>query len=145
MADGIGELGDIVEPLGKEEAVQLSESVRFRIVKGNAKGRPFGTPRNPRVPTAEEFNPKIGELKAGGLAGAIKGRKHGIFPEQAENIRKMSDEELLRFRPEDPISGNIQGDGFSITGGHHRLNEIIRRVEAGELSADTKVRILFHD
>jgi hypothetical protein len=53
MADGIEGLGDIVEPLGKEEAAQLSESVRFRIVKGNAKGRPFGTPRNPRVPTAD--------------------------------------------------------------------------------------------
>lgn len=57
----------------------------------------------------------------------------------------MSNEELLRFRPEDPISGHIQGDGFNITGGHHRLNEINRRVAAGELSADTKVRILFHD
>jgi hypothetical protein len=145
MADDIEGLGDIVEPLAEEEAAQLSESVRFRTVKGNAKGRPFGTPRNPRAPTVEEFNPKIGELKAGELAGAIKGRKHGIFPEQAENIRRMSDEELLRFRLEDPISGNIQGDGFNISGGHHRLNEIIRRVEAGELPADTKVRILFHD
>lgn len=145
MADGIEELGNIVEPLGKEEAAQLSENVRFRIVKGNSKGRPFGTPRNLRVPSVEEFNPKIGEIKAGDLAGSIRGRKHGIFPEQAENIGKMSDDELLRFRPADPISGNIQGDGFTITGGHHRLNEIIRRVEAGELSADTKVRILFHD
>lgn len=82
---------------------------------------------------------------AGTVVSLNKGRKHGIFPEQAENIRKMPDEELLRFRPEDPISGNIQGDGFIITGGHQRLNEIIRRVEADELSADTKVRILFHD
>jgi hypothetical protein len=57
----------------------------------------------------------------------------------------MSNEELLRFRPDDPISGVIQGDGFSITGGHHRLNEIIRRVEAGTLPKDTKIRILFHD
>jgi len=80
MADGIEGLGNIVEPLGREEAAQLSESVRFRIVKGNAKGRPFGTPRNSRVPAVEEFNPKVGELKAGDLAGAIKSRRHGIFP-----------------------------------------------------------------
>lgn len=136
---------NIIKPLGEEEATQLSEKVRFRIVKRDAKGKPFGTPRNPRVPTVEEFNPQIGEVNAGDLAGAIRGRKHGIFPEQAEKIQKMSTEELLRFRPEDPISGNIQGDGFNITGGHHRLNEIIRRVEAGALPPDTKVRILFHD
>lgn len=139
------ELSNIVEPLRKEEAAQLSEKVRFRIVKKDAKGKPFGTPRNPRVPTLEEFNPAIGELKAGDLAGAIVGRKHGIFPEQAENIQAMSNEELLQFRPEDPISGNIQGEGFNITGGHHRLSEILRRVQTGELSADAKVRILFHD
>lgn len=139
------ELRNIVKPLGKEEAAQLSESVRFRIVKGDPKGKPFGTPRNPRIPTIEEFNPTIGELNAGDVAGAINGRKHGIFPEQAENIRKMSNEELLQFRLEDPMSGNILGDGFNITGGHHRLNEIIRRVQAGELPADAKVRILFHD
>ena len=58
----------------------------------------------------------------------------------------MSDEELLRFRPEDPISGHIvEGGNFEITGGHPRLAEITRRVEAGELAADTVVRILFHD
>src|SRR5262249_10774475 len=138
-------LCNIVKPLGQEEAAQLSESVRFRIVRGDAKGRPFGTPRNPSVPTVEEFNPRIGELNAGDIAGPIKRRKHGIFPDQAENVSKMSDEGLLRLRPDDPISGVIQGDGFTITGGHHRLNEIIQRVEAGTLPRDTKVRILFHD
>src|SRR5205823_3686851 len=94
--------------------------------------------RNPRAPTVEEFNPRVGELNAGDLAGGIKGRKHGIFPDQAESISRMSNEELLRFRPDDPISGVIQGDGFGITGGHHRLNEIIRRVEAGTLPKDTE-------
>ncbi len=143
--NGIEGLCRILKPLGKDEAAQLSEVVRFRIVKGDAKGRAFGTPRNPCVPTAEEFNPQIGEIRAGEVAGAINGRKHGIFPEQAESIRKMSNEDLLRFRLEDPISGNIQGDGFAITGGHHRLNEIIRRVQAGELATDTPIRILFHD
>jgi hypothetical protein len=143
--NGIEGLCSIVKPLGQEEAAQLSEGVRFRIVRGDAKGRPFGTPRNPRVPTVEEFNPRVGELNAGDIGGAIKGRKHGIFPDQAESVSKMSNEDLLRFRPDNPISGVIQGDGFSITGGHHRLNEIIRRVEAGTLPKDTKIRILFHD
>jgi len=61
-------------------------------VRGDAKGRLFGTPRNPRAPTVEEFNPRIGELNAGDFAGAIKGRKHGIFPEQAESVGRMSNE-----------------------------------------------------
>lgn len=136
---------NIVKPLGQEEAAKLSEAVWYRIVRGDLKGRPFGTPRNPRPPTIEEFNPRFGDLLAGDIAGAIKGRQHGIFIEQAESVSRMSNEELLCFRPDDPMSGVICGDGFSITGGHHRLNEIIRRVEAGTLPRDTKVEILFHD
>jgi hypothetical protein len=143
--NGIEGLCSIVKTIGTEEAAQLSEGVRFRIVRGDAKGRSFGTPRNPRAPTVEEFNPRVGDLNAGDIGGAIKGRKHGIFPDQAESISRLSNEELLRFRPDDPISGVIQGDGFAITGGHHRLNEIIRRVEEGTLPKDTKIRILFHD
>lgn len=145
LHNGIEGLCSIVKRLGQEEAAQLSESVRFRIVRGDAKGRSFGTPRNPRAPTVEEFNPRIEELNAGDIGGAIKGRKHGIFPDHAESVARISNEELLRFRPDDPISGVLQGDGFSITGGHHRLNEIIRRVEAGTLSKDAKIGILFHD
>jgi hypothetical protein len=59
----------------------------------------------------------------------------------------MSNEELLKFRVNDPMSGNLNvtGDGFSITGGHHRLAEIIQRVKDGRLPADTPIRILFHD
>jgi hypothetical protein len=143
--NGIEGLCGLAKPLGREEAAQLNESVLSRIVKKDAKGRSFGTPRNPRLPTIEEFNPRVAEINAGDIAGAVKGQKHGIFPDQAESISRMSNEELLRFNPNDPISGVIQGDGFSITGGHHRLNEIARRVEAGLLPADTKVRILFHD
>ncbi len=133
------------KPLGKEEARQLPEAVRFRIVKGDQKGRPFGTPRNPRSPTIEEFNPRMAEIPAGELAGRITGRKHRIVPEQAERMKQLSNEELLRFRVDDPMSGHPTNGGFSITGGHHRMNEIIRRVHAGELPADTPVRILFHD
>ncbi len=48
---------------------------------------------------------------------------------------RLSDEDLLRFRVEDPMSGYGANGGFSITGGHHRMNEIIRRVQAGGLAA----------
>jgi len=132
-------------PLGGEEAGQLPAGVLCRIIKGDRKGRPFRTPRNPEIPTIAEFNPRMGEVPVGQLEVRITGRKHGIFPEQADQVRGMSREELLRFRLDDPISGHGTIDGFSITGGHHRLNEMIRRVEAGELPADHPVRILFHD
>lgn len=143
--NGLEGICSVVKPLGADEAAQLNEGVLYRIVRGDAKGRAFGTPRNPRPPTIEEFNPRIGEMRADQLAGRITGRKHGIFPEQAERVRQLSNEELLRFRVDDPMSGHATNGGFSITGGHHRMNEIIRRVQAGELPADTPVRILFHD
>lgn len=66
-----------------EEAGQLPQNVLFRIVRGDAKGRAFGTPRNPHVPTIEEFNPRIVEVRAGELAQAIVDRRHGIYLEQA--------------------------------------------------------------
>jgi hypothetical protein len=143
---GINSLGcRTIEPLRAEEKDQLAESVVFRITRGDAKGRPFGTPRNPRVPSMEEFNPHMGELCAGEIEGKIGGCRHGLFPEQVERVRQFSNEDLIRFRPEDPISGYAESGTFSITGGHHRLAEIIRRVQAGELPADTPIRILFHD
>lgn len=134
-----------MKPLGDAEAEQLPERVLYRTVKGDSKGRPFGTPRNPDPPTVEDFNPHIGEILAGELAGKINGRKHGSFPEQAERVKQFTNEELLRFRFDDPMSGHLNETGFSITGGHHRMDEIVRRVHAGELPADTPVRILFHD
>lgn len=146
MHNGIESLGCVVvKSLGAEEAAQLPESVLYRIVKPGEKGRLYGTPRNPDPPPLEEFNPQIGELKAGDLSSKIGGRRHGIFPEQAESVKQMSNEDLIRFRAEDPISGHAGDGSFTITGGHHRLNEIIRRVEAGQLAADTPIRILFHD
>jgi hypothetical protein len=142
---GIHSLGcRSIEPIGTE-AGWLSERVLFRIVRGDEKGRPFGTPRNPRTPTQEEFNPQFGELVAGHIGARIAGRRHGLSPEQVQWVRQLSNEELVRFRPEDPISGHAGSGCFSITGGHHRLAEMIRRVESGKLPADTPIRILFHD
>lgn len=136
---------DLVEPLAVDEADRLPDGVRCRIIKGDRKGRPFCTPRNPGPPTLAEFNPLIGVLAAGEVAGKVCGRRHSIFPAQAESVMQMSVEELLRFRPDDPMSGHAEPGGFAITGGHHRLHEIDRRVQSGELPAETPVRILFHD
>ncbi|MEP0883709.1 FG-GAP-like repeat-containing protein [Trichocoleus sp. ST-U3] len=121
------------------------DSLLARIVRGDAKGRAFGTPRNPRLPTIEEFNPRIQDVRAGDLEQSIVNTRHGIFPEQAESIRGLSNEELVRFRIEDPISGTGDSGNISLTGGHHRTAEIINRVTSGQLSPDTAVRILFHD
>ena len=145
--NGLEGLCSVVKPLGQEEAAQLSENVLFRQVKGDHKGRPFGQPTNPKTPTVADLNPKVAEIKAGDLESAIVGRKHGLDPRQAGPVSQMSNEELLKFRVNDPMSGNLNvtGDGFSITGGHHRLAEIIQRVKDGRLPADTPIRILFHD
>jgi hypothetical protein len=123
---------------------QLSIDVLFRIARGDFKGRPFGTPRNPRMPTVEEFNPHIGEVRVGDLKELIVRRRHGIFPEQAQRLSQMSNEDLIRLRLEDPISATEVAHGFSLTGGHHRTDEIMKRVQAGQLDPETIIRILIH-
>lgn len=114
-------------------------------MRGDARGRSFGTPRNPRLPTVEEFNPRIAEICAGDLETVICGRRHGLFPVQVESIRQMSDVDLIQFRPDDPISAVEAGSGLSLTGGHHRTAEITIRVRSGQLSPNTIIRILVHD
>lgn len=135
----------VVKAMEAEVAGQLPEKVLFRIARGDAKGRAFGTPRNPRVPTLEEFNPRIEEVPAGDLAKMIVGRRHGIFPEQAQRVSQLGNEELVCFRIEDPISATQAPNGLSLTGGHHRMSEIIQRVHAGLLDPNTIIRILLHD
>jgi len=131
-----------IEALPEEQA----ERLLYRIARGDAKGRPFGTPSNPRPPTVEEFNPRIVRIRAGDIQEAVTETRHGLFPEQQTSVGRLSNEELLRFRMEDPISAtqNPSG-GLSLTGGHHRTAEIMRRVAAGELSPDTLVEFLIHD
>jgi len=85
------------------------------------------------------------EIEAGQLSGAITGRKHGLVPEQVESIGKLTNDELLSFRIDDPISAFEFAGGLSLTGGHHRTAEIIKRVASGSLEPNTKVRILVHD
>lgn len=137
--------GYIKTPLDADIAAELPESVRLRIMRGDAKGRAFGHPRNPREPTAEEFNPRIGEVRAGDLAVTIVARKHGIVPEQAERVRQLGHDDLIRFHLDDPISAVEAGGGLSLTGGHHRTNEISQRVQAGTMDPNTIIRVLLHD
>jgi hypothetical protein len=132
-------------PLSAQLAERLRETVLYRIARGDADGRPFGTPRNPRLPTIQEYNPRIGEVAVGGLQELIVARKHGIFPDQAELMASWSDDELLRFRLDDPVSAVELEDGLSLTGGHHRVNEIVHRVQVGKLDPKTPLRILIHD
>jgi hypothetical protein len=126
-------------------AGDLPEHVLFRIVRGDASGRAFGTPRNPRAPTIVEFNPRFIEVRADDLARTIVSRRHGIFQEQAIRVSQLSDEELLRYRVEDPISATETPSGLALTGGHHRTNEIIERVRGGQLDPSAIIRILLHD
>lgn len=135
------DIGARIEALPEEEQARLLA----RVARGDAKGRPFGTPRNPRLPTVEEFNPRVEEVRAGDLEELVSETKHGIYPDQAESIGELSNEELVRFRMEDPISGTSNDEGLSLTGGHHRTAEIIARVKAGTLDPNTIVRILVHD
>jgi len=124
---------------------QLPEQVLFRIHRGDANGRAFGTPRNPRAPTLQEFNPRLVEVRAGDLAVLIVQRRHGIFPQQALQIGQLDNDEISRFRIEDPISAVKLDEGLTLTGGHHRTHEMIHRVAAGTMSPDAVVRILLHD
>jgi hypothetical protein len=133
------------EPPMSDDLGEIPEDVLYRIHRGDAKGRPFGTPRNPRAPTPEEFNPRLESIRAIDLEAEVVARRHGIEPEQARRVAGLGDEDLVRYRPEDPISAARVPGGLSLTGGHHRVDEIIRRARAGPLAPETIVRVLIHD
>jgi hypothetical protein len=135
-----------VRPLEAEIAQQLSlELLTARIVRGDHKGRPFGTPRNPNLATLADFSPRIAEIRAGDLAATIIERKHSLYPEQEERIRKMTNDELIRFNVEDPISATECSGGLSLTGGHHRTNEVSQRACSMQMDPSTIVEVLLHD
>lgn len=136
------EVREAIEGLPEEQA----ERLLYRINRGDAKGRAFGTPRNPHPPSVDEFNPRIREIRAGNVEREISQTKHGTFPDQEASIAKLSNDELIRFRIEDPISATpAPGGGVSVTGGHHRIAEIVRRVHTGQLPPNTPVPFLLHD
>lgn len=119
----------------------FDESVLYRIVKTDKKGRTYGGGRrgSPHEPTLEDFNPKLETVTAEDLVNFIP--KHGINDMQLTQIAELSNEDLIKFRGDDPISAN----GLDVTGGHHRMHEILRRVKAGTISPDTPIKIMFHD
>jgi hypothetical protein len=131
--------------MDSELATNLTESVLYRIVRGDSKRRSFGTPRNPRAPTMEEFNPRILAVAVGELSTLIAGVRHDIHPDQLERIANLADEELTRFRFDDPISATRAEGGLSLTGGHHRIHEVMRRVAIGRIETKAIIKILIHD
>jgi hypothetical protein len=124
---------------------KFSDDVLYRTQRVDNKGRPYGTPRNPSVPPIDVFNPRIADINAQDLPTLISGKMHGLHPDQQKRMLGLSNDDLLMFRYDDPISGVLTKDGFSITGGHHRLSEIQRRVDCGSIPKGTKVRVLIHD
>lgn len=136
------EVREAIGSLPGEEA----ERILYRINRGDAKGRAFGTPRNPNPPSIDEFNPRMREICAGDVEKEIAQTKHGAFPDQEASIANLSNDELIRFRIEDPISATpASSGGVSVTGGHHRIAEIARRVHSGQLPPNTPVPFLLHD
>ena len=124
--------------------VELPDSVLFRTGQVDAKGRPFGSPGNPNPPPVSVFNPRVYEMAAGDIK--IGATLHPTNPIQGGPVSRLSNAELTRFRLSDPISSRgLSGGSLNVTGGHHRLAEIQRRVDAGTLPPDTRVRILLHD
>ena len=109
--------GDQIFPLDSVVANELPAGVLCRIIKRDRKGRSFCNPRNPGPPTIVEFHPRIVAVPAGDLPVRISGRRHGIHPIQAEQIKSFTEDELLRFRLDDPISGHKVNGTFIITGG----------------------------
>lgn len=120
---------------------QLSDMVIWRIKRGDFKGRPFGggPGSSPHAPTLAEFNPRIETVRAGDLGEYIP--SNPIIDEQLNSVRQLSNEELIKFRMDDPISVS----GNQTTGGNHRIYEILNRINEGKLSPDTPIDLLRHD
>ena len=94
----------------------------------------------------ELFRPRIIKIQACKVAALIGNRRmHPLFHEQLVRVQELDNAELIRFRIEDPISVTKRPAGHSLTGGHHRTDEIDNRVKDGRLQADTLVEILLHD
>jgi hypothetical protein len=123
----------------------VPETVLARSEAKDKKGRTYGTPRNPGVAPLEKFNPKVAQIRAGLLEQLIKDRKHGIDERQAKSIAQLSNDDLTRYREDEPISALFKDGGLSLTGGHHRTNEIIQRVRSGKMSPDALVEVMIHE
>ena len=124
--------------------IELPDSVLYRSNATDAKGRPYGSPSNPNPAPLSVFNPRVYQTSVGNIK--INSTLHPTNTRQGGPISKLSNEELIRFRPEDPISSRgLPNGGLDVTGGHHRLAEILRRIQVGTLSPDTSIQLLLHD
>ncbi|MEU0878220.1 DUF6531 domain-containing protein [Lentzea sp. NPDC005914] len=124
---------------------EAREKILYRTNAVDKKGRPFGSPGNPNPPSIETFNPRFEDIRAGDLESHINSRMHGLYDEQVSSVSQLHSDDLVRWRPEDPISATRGADGLALTGGHHRTADIIQRVTSGTLDPNTIVRILVHD
>jgi RHS repeat-associated protein len=105
-----------------------------------------------RVPTEDEFDGQIVNVRAGDLRSTLDAR-HVEYPDQKDYPAASSNDELTQFRPHDPISGKPRNDGSGVlgqTGGHHRAAEIDRRThldpsDPNYLDPDTPVPVVVHD
>ena len=149
-------IGRVARPAGvPDPAVDLGAKIRsgetsldndvlFRTRARDPKGRLYGGPDNPALPPLSKVNPRIYVIDAGDLR--IGNAKHGENPAQTASVERMSNEELVRFRLDDPISSvGLNGGALDLSGGFHRSTEIMKRVQAGTMPANTPVWILLHD
>lgn len=67
---------------------------------------------------------------------------HGIDPNKAADLQRLSNEDLLRSfnNPADGGYVPVTRDG-RIMNGHHRIVELQRWIQNGDISADVRVRI----
>jgi RHS repeat-associated protein len=141
---GVGDAASLSRSLRTGEQ-RIPDSVLYRTKQKGPRGVPFGSPRNPDPPSLSVFNPRVYEMDAGKIH--VNSTMHPTNAIQGGPVGLLSNDELVRFRLEDPISSNGLGAGRSldVTGGHHRLAEIQRRVDAGLMPPDQKVWVLLHD
>jgi hypothetical protein len=121
----------------------LNPQVFWRTEAMDKKGRLY-TKLPRQVVTLAMMNPKAAEIRAGDLERLLVPR-HGLDLRQLRSLEPLTNEELLVFRPDDPLT-MIPRDGMlHLTGGHHRAAHIAMRVKAGTLSPDTPVVVLLHE
>ena len=78
--------------------------------------------------------------------------KHPLNPQQVEMVGQLSNEMLVQYNKEDPISGRRdfrKGDDFTypgsqiiITTGHHRVFEIYKRYLLGKIDGDSLIEFV---
>ena len=78
--------------------------------------------------------------------------KHGLHPDQAKNVKLLSDSQLMNYNNGDPIAGSRvwkKTDSFSFPGsvivvkqGHHRIYEVYRRYLLGTIYGDKLIEFL---